>query len=91
MSAMKPPRLDPVQLKKRMLLFYFAAGVNLLMGFWVMSVGGQAGGGTVTAVMLVFLAFAGINYYLARKIGKYLRRLSAPAPSSPADDTASGK
>jgi hypothetical protein len=70
------PRLDPVQLRKRVLLFYFAAGVNLLMALWVASIGAsRAPGGTVTAVTLVFIAFAGINYYMARKLGKYLSRL----------------
>ena len=78
--AMEPrlnPRLDPVQLRKRVLLFYFAAGVNLLMALWVGSVGGssQAGGGTVTLITLVFIGFAGINYYMARKLQKYLRQL----------------
>ena len=70
------PRLDPVQLRKRMLVFYFAAGVNLLMALWVGSAGGsQAGGGTVTIVTLIFIGFAGMNYYMARKLQKYLRRL----------------
>ena len=78
------PKLDPVQLRKRVILFYFAAGVNLLMAFWVGSVGGsstQAGGASVTLITLVFIAFAGLNYYMARKLGKYLRRLLAGATS----------
>ena len=63
-------------------MFYFAAGVNLLMGFWVFTVGGtQAAGGTFTVVMLVFIGFAGLNYYMARRLGKYLRRLQHGAPS----------
>ena len=71
------PRLDPVQLRKRMLVFYFAAGVNLLMALWVGSAGGtQAGGGTVTLVTLVFIGFAGMNYYMARKLQKYLKLLA---------------
>lgn len=72
------PKLDPVQLRKRVILFYFAAGVNLLMAFWVGSVGGgstQAGGASVTLITLVFIAFAGLNYYMARKLQKYLRQL----------------
>ena len=71
------PRLDPVQLRKRVLLFYFAAGVNLLMALWVGSAGGgsRASGGTITMITLVFIAFAGLNYYMARKLQKYLKRL----------------
>jgi hypothetical protein len=77
MAVQMNPKLDPVQLRKRVLLFYFAAGVNLLMALWVGSVGGssEAGGGTVTVVTLVFIGFAGVNYYMARKLQKYLRRL----------------
>jgi hypothetical protein len=77
MQARLNPKLDPVQLRKRVMLFYFAAGVNLLMALWVGSVGGssQAGGGTVTIVTLVFIGFAGLNYYMARKLQKYLKRL----------------
>jgi hypothetical protein len=75
------PRLDPVQLRKRVLLFYFAAGVNLLMALWVGSVGAtRAPGGTVTIVTLVFIGFAGINYYMARKLQKYLRQLMQQWP-----------
>lgn len=79
---MNPP-VDVKQLRKRMLIFYFAAGVNLLMGFWVMSAGSSqaGGGGTVTLIMLVFLGFAALNYYMARKIGKYLRSLQSAPPA----------
>ena len=72
------PRLDPTALRKRVLLFYFAAGVNLLMALWVGSVGAtQAGGSTVTIVTLIFIGFGGLNYYMARKLQKYLRRMVA--------------
>ena len=79
-------RMDPAQLRKRMLMFYFAAGVNFLMAFWVWSVGaGQTAAGTLTLIMLVFLAFAGLNYYMARRISKFLRQLIPTAPAeSPA-------
>jgi hypothetical protein len=81
-------RLDLAQLRKRMLIFYFAAGVNLLMALWVWSAGSsQAPRGTLTLIMLVFLAFAALNYYMARRINKFLRRQSAPgsAPSTAAN------
>jgi membrane protein implicated in regulation of membrane protease activity len=78
-------RVDPAQLRKRMLLFYFAAGVNFLMAFWVWSVGaGQAPGGTLTLITLVFLAFAGLNYYMARRISKFLRQTPGSTPSASA-------
>ena len=88
MPAQLNPKLDPVQLRKRVLLFYFAAGVNLLMALWVGSVGGssQASGGTVTVVTLVFIGFAGLNYYMARKLQKYLRGLLQQRPAAPGDD-----
>jgi hypothetical protein len=77
MASQINPRLDPAQLRKRVLLFYFAAGVNLLMALWVASVGGTstAGGATLTLVTLVFIGFAGVNYYMARKLQKYLKQL----------------
>ena len=77
MNPQLNPQLQPEKLRKRVLLFYFAAGVNLLMALWVGSVGAtQAGSGPVAMVTLVFIGFAGINYYMARKLQKYLRRLS---------------
>ena len=89
-NAVYPP-VDARQLRKRMLMFYFAAGVNLLMAFWVFSVGAQTAGGTFTAIMLVFLGFAGVNYYMARRIGKQLQRMQSgtPPPSTGGDRTTS--
>jgi len=94
MAVRMNPQLNPAQLKKRVLLFYFAAGVNLLMAFWVASAGGssQASGGTITIITLVFIGFGGLNYYMARKLQKYLRRLMqerggvAPAEAQDATD-----
>jgi hypothetical protein len=55
------------RLRKRMLMFYFAAGVNLLMALWVMSVpAGQVAGGTKGVILLIFLGFAALNFYMAR-------------------------
>ena len=82
------PKLDPVALRKRVLVFYFAAGVNLLMAFWAGSVGASSasGGGAVTMVTLVFIGFAGLNYYMARKLQKYLRRLVLEQPAESGGD-----
>jgi membrane protein implicated in regulation of membrane protease activity len=55
------------RLRKRMLMFYFAAGINLVMALWVASVGaGQVAGGTFAMVLLIFLGFAAVNFYMAR-------------------------
>ena len=59
------------RLRKRMLMFYFAAGINLLMALWVMSVGAtQAASGTLVIVTLIFFAFAALNFYMARVLKK---------------------
>ena len=54
-------------LRKRMLMFYFAAGINLVMALWVASMGaGQVAGGTLAIILLLFLGFAALNFYMAR-------------------------
>jgi hypothetical protein len=71
------------KLRKRLLMFYFAAGMNLVMAMWVFSAGGQVASATRTVIVLVFLAFAALNWYMARKLKKqwdaYLRQQQAPA------------
>ena len=57
------------RLRKRMLMFYFAAGINLVMALWVMSVGvGQVAGGTLVIILGIFLGFAALNFYMARQL-----------------------
>ena len=57
------------RLRKRMLMFYFAAGINLVMALWVMSVGAtQAASGMLVIIVLIFFAFAALNFYVARKL-----------------------
>lgn len=57
------------RLRKRMLMFYFAAGVNLIMALWVGSVGpGQVASGTLALILLMFLGFAAVNFYMARMV-----------------------
>ena len=59
------------RLRKRMLMFYFAAGINLVMAVWIAAVGStQVASGTVWTVMLIFFAFAGLNFYMARVLQK---------------------
>lgn len=62
---MKP--LDYSGVKRRVIMLYFAAGLNLLMGLYVLSAGGgTAQRGTLWVISLVFLAFAVLNFYMAR-------------------------
>jgi hypothetical protein len=64
---------DPQNVRKRILLFYFAAGINLCMAMYVLAAGlSQAGGSTLTVVAFVFLAFAALNFYVARMLRKRL-------------------
>jgi uncharacterized membrane protein YdjX (TVP38/TMEM64 family) len=66
---MTEPNLE--SLRKRILMFYFAAGLNLVMGLFVLSAGGGAASqATIWLIALVFVAFAGLNYYLARVLRK---------------------
>jgi hypothetical protein len=58
------------KLRKRLLMFYFAAGMNLIMGLWVLSASGPVASGTRMVIVLVFLAFAALNFYMARKLKK---------------------
>jgi hypothetical protein len=55
------------------------------MALWVGSAGSaaQTGGGTVTVITLVFIGFGGLNYYMARKLQKYLRRLMGERGMAP--------
>ena len=67
------------RLRKRMLMFYFAAGINFVMALWVLSVGGgKVAAGTLWLIVLVFLGFAALNFYMARRLKKqwddYLRQ-----------------
>jgi hypothetical protein len=64
-------QLDSAALRRRVLMFYFAAGLNLLLGFYVISAGGAvAERGTLWLIALMFLAFAGLNYYMARTLAR---------------------
>ena len=55
------------RLRKRMLMFYFAAGINIVMALWVASVGaGQVAGSTLAMVLCIFIGFAAVNFYMAR-------------------------
>ena len=66
---MKVP--DYAALRRRILMFYFAAGLNLLMGLYVLSAGSAvAERGTLWLIALIFLVFAGLNYYMARTLAK---------------------
>ena len=64
-------QLDYAGLRRRVLMFYFAAGLNLVMGLYVISAGSAlAERSTVWLIACIFLAFAGLNYYMARTLAK---------------------
>jgi hypothetical protein len=57
------------KLRKRILMFYFAAGINIVMAMYVVSVGrGQIAGGTLGIITMVFLGFAYINFRFAKML-----------------------
>jgi hypothetical protein len=63
----------PEQLRRRILMFYFAAGINIVMAMWVMSAGSSStsvSGGMLAGICLVFLAFAWINFRFAKMLKK---------------------
>jgi hypothetical protein len=81
------PTLD--SLRKRILLFYFAGGVNLFMGVYVMSAGaGVVEPGKLTTIAVIFIAFALINFYVARKLRTQWNRLTRQAQSQARPDGA---
>ena len=59
------------RLRKRMLMFYFAAGINLVMSVWVLAAGvGKVATATLAVVLLMFVIFTALNFYMARVIKK---------------------
>jgi hypothetical protein len=64
--------LDEQNIRKRILLFFFAAGINLCMAMYVFVVGATQGAGTLTLIAFVFLGFAALNFYVARMLRKRL-------------------
>ena len=62
--------MDP-KVRKRILMFYFAAGINIVMAMYVVSVGsGSVSGGTLGLITVVFLGFAFVNFYFAKNLRK---------------------
>jgi hypothetical protein len=59
------------RLKKRMLAFYFAGIVNLLLGLYVLVAGAaHMGQGTALLVACFFLGFAAVDFYFPRAMRK---------------------
>jgi positive regulator of sigma E activity len=57
------------RLRRRILMFYFAAGINLVMGIWVLSAGtGKVASSTLWIIVLIFLGFAVLNFRMARTL-----------------------
>jgi hypothetical protein len=65
---------DAQNVRRRILLFFFFAGLNLCMAMYVFVAGAnsEAPGSTLSFVALVFLAFAALNFYVARMLRKRL-------------------
>jgi hypothetical protein len=81
------PTLDG--LRKRILLFYFAGGVNLFMAVYVMSAGaGTVEPGKLTTIAVIFIVFALINFYVARKLRTQWSRLTRQTQSQVKPDSA---
>lgn len=59
------------RLRKRMLAFYFAGVVNLVLGGYVLLAGGASmGQGTALLIGLFFLGFAAVDFYFPRAMKK---------------------
>lgn len=59
------------RLKKRMLAFYFAGVVNLVIGVYVLAAGASfLGQGTALLVALFFLVFAAVDFYFPAAMKK---------------------
>ena len=76
------------RLRKRMLMFYFAAGINIVMAIWVLSVGaGKVSMGTLWLIVLIFIGFGWLNFYMARVVkrqwDKYLQQHEKGVNESP--------
>ena len=57
------------QLRKRILMFYFAAGIQLVMAVIVVSIGAAVLSGVVIAIVVVVcLVFAYVNYKFAKSL-----------------------
>ncbi len=57
--------------KRRMLTFYFAGVVNLVIGLYVLLFGAQfMARGTALLVALFFLGFAAVDFYFPRMMKK---------------------
>ena len=55
------------QLRKRILMFYFAAGIQIVMAMMVAAAGpGVLSGLVVAIIILVCLVFAYVNFYVAK-------------------------
>ena len=71
-------------LRKRLLLLYFAGGVNLFMAIYVMSAGaGVIDATKLTTIAVIFIVFALLNFYLARKLRTQMSRLARQAQVPP--------
>ena len=70
------------RLRKRILAFYFAGVINVVLGVYVLVAGAaHMGKGTASLVALFFLGFAAVDFYFPQIIKKKWRDLQAQAGS----------
>lgn len=75
------------RLKKRMLAFYFAGVINLLIGLYVLAAGAaHMGQGTAMLIALFFLGFAAVDFYFPRAMKKKWLEEQARMRASPPPD-----
>jgi hypothetical protein len=66
------------RLRKRILAFYFAGVVNVVLGVYVLLAGAaHMGSGTALLVALFFLGFAAVDFYFPQIIKKKWREQQA--------------
>jgi hypothetical protein len=76
-TSIEEARVDE-RLRKRILAFYFAGVVNVVLGVYVLVAGAaQMGSGTALLVALFFLGFAAVDFYFPQIIKKKWREQQA--------------
>jgi membrane protein implicated in regulation of membrane protease activity len=80
---LNPNPLTPEGVRKRILVLYFAGGVNLFMAYLMWASGGSAESGNLKTAAVVFLVFAALNFYLGRKLRRQWNRFTKQAQTQP--------
>ena len=71
--------MDP-RIRKRILMFYIAGVVNVILGTYILFAGGKVlPSGKVTTLTLFFFVFAAVDFYFPYLIKKKLREAQEKA------------